>query len=113
MISSLIDRMLGRTLSCKQVSDFLADYLDGDLDPLLLRRFERHIGMCANCAALLDQYRTTVELLRQIGADLPEPPPELAERTLEFLHEHPDLFEDPGPGGMNGDHGPSNGAPAR
>lgn len=92
MIGSLLDRLLGRMLSCRQVSDFLALYLDDELDPAVRRRFERHISLCANCAALLNQYRTTVELVRRSGAELPDPPPELVERTLDFLRDQPDLF---------------------
>ena len=92
MIGSLLDRLLGRMLSCRQVSDFLARYLDDELDPPLRRRFERHLAMCANCTALLQQYRATVELVRRSGAELPDPPAELVERTLDFLRDHPDLY---------------------
>jgi len=72
------------TISCRTVNRFLADYLDDALEPATRERFEAHLHKCPNCEAYLDQYRKTVELVRD--DDIPPPPPELVERTIAFLH---------------------------
>ncbi len=83
MIKYLIKHLFGKTLTCRDVSSFLSDYLDGDLDETTMRKFEEHIHYCPSCEAYLHQFRTTVELIHEDQP--PPPPPELAEKTLDFL----------------------------
>ncbi|MDQ7041187.1 MAG: zf-HC2 domain-containing protein [Rhodothermus sp.] len=88
-----LQRWLGRRrLTCEDVNRFLAAYLDGALDAHTRAAFEAHLQDCDDCQAYLDQYRKTIELVRQ-AADVPEPPPALIEHTLSFLRER--LFEEP------------------
>lgn len=75
-------------LTCKDVNDFLAAYVDDDIPDSLRRRYEAHVARCKVCSAYLSQYRSTMKLAREsdsIGAD---PPDELVEITLAFLNEH-------------------------
>lgn len=69
--------------SCRSVSAFLTDYVEGHLDQKTARRFEEHIDVCPNCRRYLDQYRETVSMVK----DLPPPPipAELEERTCAFI----------------------------
>ena len=82
----LRDALRPYTISCKRVNQFLADYLDDALDPATRERFEAHLRRCPNCCVYIDQYRSTTELVRE--DPVPEPPPELVERTLDFLRAH-------------------------
>jgi anti-sigma factor RsiW len=47
-------------MTCREVAEFLQDYVAGDLPPDLLAAFERHLGDCSNCREFLSQYRATV-----------------------------------------------------
>ncbi|QXD16381.1 zf-HC2 domain-containing protein [Rhodocaloribacter litoris] len=79
----LLQQMIGRTPSCRKVNEFLADYLDGTLDPQTKARFDAHLDACPKCKRYLEQYLQTVELVKTNGTV--EPPPELVEHTLAFL----------------------------
>ena len=71
--------------TCRGVAGFLLDFVEGRLDEKTARRFEEHIDACTNCKRYLDQYRQTILMLKE----LPEPviPPELEERTCQFILE--------------------------
>lgn len=68
-------------ISCREVIDFIIDYLDGRLSPADLRQFERHLAVCESCVAYLQTYQQTVRLARDLDEeiDLPE---ELIEAVL-------------------------------
>lgn len=77
-------------LTCEDVNDFLAAYVDEDIPDNLRRRYEAHVARCKVCSAYLSQYRSTMRLAREadsidIDAD---PPEELVEMTLSFLNKH-------------------------
>jgi anti-sigma factor RsiW len=62
-------------LSCRELVEFLADYLDGELAPALRERFEQHLRLCPPCVAYLDSYRETVRMAADAwGACGPEDP---------------------------------------
>lgn len=76
-------------LSCRNVNEFLVEYLEGTLDPRLEKRFEAHVKRCPQCQAYVDQYRQTVALVRETSktaeVDFPD---RLVEHTITFLREH-------------------------
>lgn len=82
-------KLLGHSLSCEQVNHFIVEYLDDALPPKTQRTFEQHVRRCPVCAAYLDQYKGTIDLIKT-EATLPSPPPELVTMTLAFLDEHLD-----------------------
>lgn len=84
-ILSRMKVLLGRGPTCEDVNGFILCYLEGVLDKKTAKQFEMHVGMCANCARYLDSYRTTVRVVK--GAGEIDPPPELLELTLAFLHD--------------------------
>ena len=55
-------------MTCREVADFLADYLSGALADDLRAQFDRHLTLCSNCRAYLATYRATVELGRRAFA---------------------------------------------
>ena len=83
-----IKSWLGYTLTCEEVNRFIIDYLEGTLPPRSARLFEKHVAQCPNCDSYFNQYKTTVELLREQGKAAPDPPDELVEATMAFLKEH-------------------------
>lgn len=52
-------------LTCREMTGFLADYLDGTL--LLAERgvFEQHLAECRDCVAYLRTYAETIRLARE------------------------------------------------
>jgi len=62
-------------MTCKELSEFLDDYLAGALSPDVRGRFEGHLGECPDCVVYLRGYRETVGLLREMGRDLDEEVP--------------------------------------
>ena len=51
-------------MTCREVADFLADYVSGALAADVRAQFDRHLSVCANCRAYLATYRATIELGR-------------------------------------------------
>jgi anti-sigma factor RsiW len=69
-------------LTCRELSEFLDDYLAGELVAEVRTRFEAHLVECRDCVTYLRDYRATVQLLHETGHDLEadataEAPPEL------------------------------------
>ncbi len=49
-------------LTCRELIDFLATYLDGELAPEPRAAFEAHLAVCPNCVNYLAGYRETIRL---------------------------------------------------
>ncbi len=65
---------------CQAAVELMTDYLEGALSPRKRARFERHLDRCPPCARLLDQVRTTSEVLALLGPEGLEP--EVRERLV-------------------------------
>ena len=62
-----------RRMTCEEAIARLADYLDAELTPEMLDRFEAHLAVCAPCRAYLATYRKTQELAAKVNrVDMPE-----------------------------------------
>ena len=62
-------------MTCRELADFIADYLSDALDPVVRREFDHHLTLCANCRRYLASYTTLLELQRQAFADDEAPVP--------------------------------------
>jgi anti-sigma factor RsiW len=73
-------------LTCRELIDFIAAYLDGELAALACADFERHLSLCSACVDYLAGYRETIRLGKQAcepEAELPaEVPQELVAAIL-------------------------------
>jgi len=73
-------------LACRELIEFLADYLDGDLGPDERSVFERHLAECPDCAAYVRSYAETIRLAKDAFDDdrlPPGVPDELVRAILE------------------------------
>lgn len=61
-------------MTCREMIDFLADYLDGELPADTRRSFDEHLGCCPQCRRYLAQYRTAVDLAKLSACDDAAPP---------------------------------------
>jgi len=59
-----------RDLTCRELLEFLSDYLDGALPPERQAEFERHLAVCPACVSYIQSYRETIRLAKgAYGAD--------------------------------------------
>jgi anti-sigma factor RsiW len=56
-------------VTCRELADFIREYLDGELPARVLAAFERHLSVCPNCCTYLAQYQATVAAGREAFAD--------------------------------------------
>jgi len=78
---------LGRkSLSCREATDFLMAYVDGDLPEPVRREFDLHLGVCSHCRTYLQSYKQTVAMGKSAchcdGADAAEQMPEDLVRAI-------------------------------
>ena len=82
----MIMRSLMRLPTCEEVNKFLVDYIDGTLPEKTRKKFEAHLKRCPNCAPFFQQYKSTIELVRE-DRDI-RIPDYLVEHTLAFLRQN-------------------------
>jgi hypothetical protein len=58
-----------KKMTCKDVADFLGDYIAGVLAGDLRDVFDDHLGRCGNCQRFLAQYRDTISVGRDAFVD--------------------------------------------
>jgi anti-sigma factor RsiW len=56
---------MGFRLTCRELGEFLADYLDGRLPSAQHAAFNVHLALCPSCASYTRTYRQTVRLGRE------------------------------------------------
>ena len=69
-------------ITCRQLIDFIADYVAGEIDDDARHDFERHLGVCPSCRAYLDSYRKTMAMTRSMCRDEPVDVPEELVATI-------------------------------
>ena len=47
-------------ITCRELIEFIADYLDGVLTGVQAEDFQRHLALCVSCRAYLLTYQTTM-----------------------------------------------------
>jgi anti-sigma factor RsiW len=71
------------TLTCQEVVNLLAEYLDGALDVQTARELERHLEGCVACHNFIKTYRATAAWVKEITYE--EIPDEFKDRLASFL----------------------------
>jgi anti-sigma factor RsiW len=71
-------------MTCRELNDFLLDYLEGALPESVRAAFEEHLGLCEECVVYLEEYREVVRLGRACGEehDAAEEAPEELVRAI-------------------------------
>jgi anti-sigma factor RsiW len=54
-------------VTCREVADFVLDYLSGELPATTRSAFEHHLTLCPACVRYLDAYKKTVDLTRSVA----------------------------------------------
>lgn len=63
-------------MNCQECTEFLHDYLAGELPDRQQRIFEGHLGLCPQCVVYLESYRKTLALGALVAEEPAEPIPE-------------------------------------
>lgn len=71
---------------CAKIREFVYDYAEGSLDPVVSLRFKLHISICKDCEEYVRIYRMTADI-RSFRKRNP-PPSEFVDRTREFLEKN-------------------------
>jgi anti-sigma factor RsiW len=53
-------------MTCRELTDFLIDYFEGDLAAGTRTEFDAHLAECPNCVTYLRNYETTIRLGRAV-----------------------------------------------
>ncbi|MBK8915759.1 MAG: zf-HC2 domain-containing protein [Phycisphaerales bacterium] len=73
-------------MTCREVAEFLSDYVEGRMDPALRERFAGHLAECPPCVTYLDSFQTTISLAKAAcgggPAGDPQPPEGLVSAIL-------------------------------
>jgi predicted anti-sigma-YlaC factor YlaD len=79
-------------LECKQVWEYISDYLDQQLAPEVRAEIEKHLGNCEACSATLDSTRNVLILTADNRMyELPVGySKRLHDRLEKAIHEKPD-----------------------
>lgn len=70
MKSKMMKSMMKHTISCKEVEEFLLDYLEGRLGIWTRLMFKLHLMMCPDCPKYIEEYKNIIALGRKA---FPEP----------------------------------------
>jgi anti-sigma factor RsiW len=73
-------------LTCRDVVEFLMDYIEGGLDARQRAEFETHLTLCDDCVAYLRQYEDAVRL-GKVAFERPEASADgqLAKRLVQAI----------------------------
>jgi anti-sigma factor RsiW len=56
-------------ITCRELYEFLIDYVSGELPIAQRTEFERHLAVCPSCVAYLENYENTIALGKAAAAD--------------------------------------------
>ena len=81
-------------MTCREMSEFLLEYVAGELPVDVVAEFERHLGVCPNCEEFLRQYKATIRAGRAAFEDpdadaSAEAPADLIRAILDTLDRTP------------------------
>jgi anti-sigma factor RsiW len=71
-------------MNCREFTEFLHEYLFGDLPAEHRAEFDKHLAECPWCVAYLDSYRKTIEL-EKAAFSAPEDAPPPADAPEELI----------------------------
>lgn len=86
-------------MTCRELIEFLAEYIDGGCTTSERAEFERHLSLCRECADYVNSYRQTIRAVRTssqyTGRCSPPPMPadlvSAVRRAIAASHSNPPL----------------------
>jgi anti-sigma factor RsiW len=62
-------------ITCRELIDFLDDYVANDMEPSRRRTVDEHLAICPECVRYVDSYRRTIAMGRAAFDDPSAPAP--------------------------------------
>jgi anti-sigma factor RsiW len=64
-------------MTCRDVAEFLLEYVEGELPVEARRRFDEHMAICPDCVRYLQHYTETIKagrlaMAEDVPADVPD-----------------------------------------
>jgi anti-sigma factor RsiW len=74
-------------MNCREFTEFLHDYLFGDLPARERAEFEKHLAECPWCVAYLDSYKKTILLTKEAfsASGNGSPPADAPEELIQAI----------------------------
>lgn len=72
-------------MTCREVAEFLMEYLEGGLREREREVFDAHLHACPACVRYLDTYRETVRLGRSLCGSEDEVPEEVPDALVQAI----------------------------
>lgn len=73
-------------MTCRELTDFILDYLSGELPEPVLAEFRGHLSRCPNCVNYLQNYEDAVRAGRAAFSSAnDEPPEDLPEELVQAV----------------------------
>jgi anti-sigma factor RsiW len=73
-------------MTCRELIDFLDDYLSDALSPDVRAAFDDHLAVCLDCSNYLESYKRTIRLGKAVFASLDDDvPPSVPEDLLKAI----------------------------
>jgi predicted anti-sigma-YlaC factor YlaD len=72
-------------LTCRELVEFLDDYLEGRLAGEALCAFQEHLAACPSCVAYMKTYRTSERMARAVLRDRDDLPPDVPPGLVEAI----------------------------
>jgi anti-sigma factor RsiW len=73
-------------MTCRDFSEFLWQYLSGELSAAERAEFEEHLAECDDCVRYLQSYKETIELGKAVFAHPDDPvPDEVPEELVQAI----------------------------
>jgi len=76
-------------VTCREITEFLREFIDGDLPPEIKLEFDAHVAKCQDCVVYLEQYRATITASRGAFGEPDDVPEELVTAILTALKQAP------------------------
>lgn len=72
-------------MTCRELIDFLAEYLNGELPQPQRQEFDRHLTRCASCVAYVQNYQMTIRLGKAAFAEREPMPEDIPEELVQAI----------------------------
>ena len=76
---------MSETHNCHGLVNYLSEYVDGTLSPILCADLEKHLDECENCRIVVNTLKKTIEIYHETAADL-SMPADVRKRLFLRLH---------------------------
>ena len=72
-------------ITCRELIDFILDYLSGELPADQRAEFERHLAVCPPCQRYLQTYQQTVAMEKQAFREAEDAPADAPEELVRAI----------------------------